>query len=98
MKTCLETSSLISLILHRQNDVPLSQTQEREIFVGQSRKRKADSGWLDMVGQEGGMTKARWGWIKKPALPTRDTGMTHRFVATANFQEVPSYSLDKMVI
>jgi hypothetical protein len=100
MKTCLETSSLISLVLHRQNDVPSAQTREREIFVGESKKRKAGDagGWLDIVGQEGGMTKARRGWIKKPALPTRDMGMTHRFVATAKFQEAPSYSLDKMVI
>lgn len=63
------------------------------------KKRKlGESGWLDIVGQEGGMTKSRRGWIKKPALPTSEKGMTHRFVATSKFQEAPAYSLDKMVL
>ena len=98
MKSCLETSSLISLVLHRQNDVPVSQTRERAIFFKDKKRKVGETGWLGVVAQEGGMTKARRAWIKKPALPTNEKGMTHRFVATSKFQEAPTYSLDKMVM
>jgi hypothetical protein len=89
----LETSSIISLILERQKNIPDS---DRRIAYG---KRNIDqTGWLDVVAEEGGMARQRRAWMKKPTHPGAGKPLTHRFVATAKFQEVGAYSLDRMIM
>src|SRR5208282_5722801 len=83
LKTCLETSSLLSVVLHRQNDVPFSHHKERALLFG-DRKRKI--GRFETVAEEGGMMKRRSTWIKKPRLPKPREEITRRFVAETKVQ------------
>jgi Utp8 family len=93
LTACVETSSIISLILQRQKNIPDS---DKHVAYG---KRNIDqTGWLDVVAEEGGMTRQRRAWMKKPAHPGAGKHLTHRFVATAKFQEVGAYSLDRMIM
>ena len=98
ISTCLQTSSLLSLLLQRQNDIPTSQPQDRSILFNDKKRKLGKTGWLEVVAQEGGMTKQRRAWMKKPPLPGSGRELTSRFVATTKFQEAPIYSLDRMAI
>jgi Utp8 family len=98
LSSCIETSSLLSIILHRQDDVPSKKAKAREILYTDKKRKSDEAGWLDVVAQEGGMNKHRRLWIKKPVLPGSDKALTHRFVATTKFQEAPTYSLDRMIL
>lgn len=95
MKTCLEASSLLSLVLHRQKDAPLSHRKEGTLLFG-DRKRKL--GLFETVAQEGGMMKRRSTWMKKPRLPKAGKEITRRFVAETKGQDVPAYSLDRIIL
>ena len=95
LKSCLETSSQLSLVLHRQKDIPLSHRKERSLLLGE-RKRKL--GQFETVAHEGGMMKQRIIWIKKPRLPKPGEAITRRFIAETKGQDVPSYSLDKIIL
>ena len=94
----LQTSSMLSLILHRQNDIPPTRQKDREIFQHGMKRKLGETGWLDIVAEQGGMTRQQKIWMKKPVLPGSGRELTHRFVATTKFQEAPSYSLDRMVL
>ena len=98
ISTCLTTSALISLVLQRQNDVPLAKAKDRAILFNDRKRRLSQTGWVEVVAEEGGMTKQRKVWMKKPPLPGSGMEMTHRFVATNKFQEVASYTLDRMIM
>jgi hypothetical protein len=98
ISTCLTTSSLLSLVLQRQNDVPVVKGKDRAILFNDRKRRLSKTGWVEVVAEEGGMSKQRRVWMKKPPLPGSGKEMTHRFVATSKFQEVPNYSLDRMVM
>ena len=98
IETCLTTSALLSLILQRQNDVPVGKTKDRAILFNDRKRRLSQTGWVDVVAEEGGMNKQRKMWMKKPPLPGSGVEMTHRFVATSKFQEVASYTLDRMIM
>jgi Utp8 family len=94
---CLETSSALSLILHRQNDIPLSKQRGRELLYGDRKRKLGQTGWVQMIAEEGG-AKKRNNWMKKPTLPGSGVALTSRFIATAKFQEAPAYSLDRMIL
>lgn len=96
MSTCLETSSLLSHLLQRQSDVTTSRHKDRAILFNDKKRKLGGAGWLEVVAQEGGMTKRQRAWMKKPPLLGSGKELTHRFVATSKFQEVPIYSLDRM--
>lgn len=98
LSSCLETSSLLSLIIHRQNDVPTSNSKDRAILYKDQIPRLGKVGWIEVVAEEGGMSKRRRMWMKKPPLPGSGKELTHRFVATAKFQETGPYSLDRMIL
>ena len=69
LSTCLETSSLLSLILQRHNDVPTTRKKDRTILYNDRKRKLGEAGWLEAVAQEGGMTRQRRTWMRKPALP-----------------------------
>jgi hypothetical protein len=94
---CLETSAALSLILHRQNDIPLSTQRGRELLYGDRKRKVGQTGWVQMIAEEGG-TKKRNNWMKKPTLPGSGVALTSRFVAVAKSQEAPVYSLDRMIL
>jgi hypothetical protein len=95
--SCLETSSVISLLLHRQIDVPISNQRDRALLYKDRKRKLGQTGLVEMIAEEGGMTK-RNTWMKKPPLPGSGVQLTPRFVATAKFQEAPVYSLDRMIM
>ena len=98
VSTCLKASSLISLVLQRQTDIPVTKAKDRAILFNDRKRTLGKAGWVEVVAEEGGMSKQRRMWMKKPALPDSGREMTHRFVAARKFQEVPSYSLDRMIL
>jgi len=94
LSTCLEASSLISLLLQRQQDIPLQNKKDRALMF----KERRGPGWIETVAQEDGMNKRRRTWMKKPVLPGSGREVSHRFVATAKFQNTPQYSLDRVIM
>ena len=95
--SCLSTSSILSLVLHRQK-CSFGKPPTKHIDpVKESRKRKREV--VEIVAEEGGRSRRRVMWLKRDPLPSAGSGgLTRRFVATAKSLEVPSYSLDKMVV
>ena len=93
LSSCLSTSSILSLALKRQHDSLGNHP------AGNTKKRKRSAGQLEIVAEEGGRWRRRGMWIKRDEKPAQGgKGITKRFVATAKFLEVPSYSLDRMVL
>lgn len=96
VSSCLTTSSTLSLVLNRQED-SLGKPPKQIDPIKESRKRKR--GGVEIVAEEGGRGRRRVMWIKRDPVPAAGGGgVTSRFVATAKFLEVPSYSLDKMIV
>lgn len=93
---CLSTSAILSLVMHRQRK-SLGKPPKWTDPAKESRKRKR--GEVEIVAEEGGGRRRRVMWIKRDPVPSARSGVfTSRFMATAKFLEVPSYSLDKMVV
>jgi len=96
--SCLETSSMLTLLLRRQNDISDSRQKDKRILHHGTKRKLGEPGWIDIVAEESGLTRRQKLWMKKPALPGSGRDLTHRFVATTKFQEAPTYSLDRMVL
>lgn len=96
---CLTVSSALSLVLQRQNDIPVVKGKDRAMLFNERKRRLSETGWVEVVVEDGGMKKHQTMWMKRPPFkPGSGKEMTHRFVAGTKFQGVANYTLDKMIL